>query len=103
MPGGQLMEATETNKRRLFDWVDGIRSGGGTDPSAAVKVALAATPDAIWLLTDSGFDRSTIDVIRQANPGRRARIHTVAFQGKEGEGLLKRIAEENGGQYRFVP
>ena len=103
MPGGELMKATEATKRRLFAWVDAIRSAGGTDPSAAMKVALAARPDAIWLLSDGEFDRSTIDVIRQVNPGGRTQIHTVAFQSKEGERLLRRIAEQNRGQYRFVP
>ena len=103
MPGGELMKASEATKRRLFAWVDGIRSQGGTDPSAAMKVALAARPDAIWLLSDGEFDRSAIDVIRLANPGGRTQIHAVAFQSKEGERLLRRIAEQNRGEYRFVP
>ncbi len=103
MPGGRLVKATEANKRRYFGWIDRIESGGGTDPAAAMQTALALKPDAIWLLTDGEFDPEACDAIRQANPGARVQIHTIGFQSREGEPLLKRIARENRGQYRFVP
>ena len=103
MPGGMMLKCTEANKRRLFGWVDRVRSGGGTDPSAAMEAALALKPDAVWLLSDGEFDESACNVIHQANQRVRAQIHTVGFQGREGERLLKRIAEQNNGRYRYVP
>ena len=53
-------------------------------------------------VSDGLFDESAADVIRTANPGRRVRIHTIAFYDNEGEAVLRRIAEENRGKYRFV-
>ncbi len=102
MPGGRLVKATESNKRKYFGWIDRISSGGGTDPTEAMKTALAIKPDVIFLLSDGEFDESACGAISLANPGGRVQIHTIGFQNRDGEYLLKRIAKQNRGQYRFV-
>jgi len=103
MPGGQMLQATEQNKRRIFAWVEGANGGGGTDPRGPMLSALELKPDAVWLLSDGLFHDMACDAIRAANPGAKVQIHTIAFFDNAGEGVLRRIAEENRGHYRFVP
>ncbi|MBL7133593.1 MAG: hypothetical protein ISS78_05800 [Phycisphaerae bacterium] len=102
MPGLALVRATEASKKSHFDWVSRIKPGGATHPAEAMQLALSLRPDAVWLLSDGLFDQSAIGVIRKANVGRRARIHTIAFYNRKGEAQLKQIAEENRGAYRYV-
>ncbi len=103
MPGDKPVKATEPNKRNLIEWVNqSALPSGGTDPRSAMLLALSLQPDAIWLLSDGLFDESACEVIRAANPGARVVVHTIAFFENIGEPILKRIAEENRGIYRFV-
>ena len=103
MPGGKLVKATEQNKRVSFAWVEQVRANGGTDPRKAMRLALSLEPDAIWLLSDGLFARQAADEIRAANPGARVQVHSIGFFSNAGEPVLRRIAEENRGAYRFVP
>ncbi len=103
MPADKPAKATEPNKRNLIEWVNhNALPGGGTDPRSAMLLALSLQPDAIWLLSDGLFDENACEVIRAANPGGRVVVHTIAFFENIGEPVLKRIAEENRGIYRFV-
>ncbi len=102
MPAEGLVRATESNKRRHFTWVSGIGAGGKTDPTSAMKLALSLKPDVIWLLSDGIFHARGAAAIRKANPRAKVQIHTIAFYSREGEVVLRRIAEENRGRYRFV-
>jgi len=102
MPAAGLVKADEENKKKYFAWVQSASGGGGTDPTGAMRLALSLGPDTIWLLSDGLFDKSACDQIARANPGRKAQIHTVAFYENKGEAVLRRIAEDNRGQYRFV-
>jgi VWA domain-containing protein len=105
MPGKTLVRATSRNKRDCFDWVRQVTSGGGTEPIDAMRLALSLGPDAIWLLSDGQFMSEDLVCreIQAANPGRRVQVHTIAFHDRAGEPVLKRIAEQNRGKYRFVP
>ncbi|QDT93668.1 VWA domain-containing protein [Gimesia algae] len=96
------LPATDENVEQLEKWVDGFHMSGGTKPQAALLRALSLSPDAIFLMTDGVFDSKIADLIKTNNTGNIA-IHTIAFQNKSGEPLLKRIAEENRGAYRYVP
>lgn len=102
MPGGRMLRATAANKRRVIDWIEQANSGGGTDPTGAMQHVLGLKPDAVWLLSDGIFAESACGVIKAANRAARARIHTIAFFDNEGEPILRRIARENEGTYRFV-
>jgi hypothetical protein len=102
MPADGLVQATEANKNEYLGWVERIAPGGGTEPQEAMKLALSLRPDAIYLLSDGLFAEEACGVIRGANPGARIQIHTIAFYDNAGEPVLRRIAEENRGIYRFV-
>lgn len=105
MSGGKLLKANATNKHNTFAWLDTVYAGGKTNPVQALQNALRLEPDAVWLLTDGEFEDN--DAVRQAiaeaNPGQSVQIHTIAFASDEGERVLKAIAEDNRGEYRFVP
>ncbi len=96
------LPATDENVEQLEKWVDGFHMSGGTEPQAALMRALSLSPDAIFLMTDGVFDSKIANLLKTNNTGNVA-IHTIAFQNKSGEPLLKRIAEENRGAYRYVP
>jgi hypothetical protein len=101
--GEGLLRASPANKRRLREWVSGfVMPGGGTDPRVALLQALALRPDAIYLLSDGEFDPDIALQVRQQNR-RRTAIHTISFMNRAAEPLLRRIASENKGSYRFVP
>ena len=104
MPGGKrLVKADSKGKRAALTWINSVTADGGTDPTQALLIALSMQPDAIWLLSDGQFAMSAADTIRKANPGKKTQIHTIAFHNSEGERVLKRIAYENRGKFRFVP
>lgn len=98
-----LVKANGPNKSRYLSWVEAMQCRGGTDPRQAMLMALSLKPDAIWLLSDGQFSPQACDVIRAANPNARVQIHTIAFHSERGQQVLQRIAEENGGHYRYVP
>ncbi len=70
-PPGRLVKATDSNKDRVADFLDGIVAQGRTRPGPALEVAfrdLAGANDGgkqIYLLTDAAFpdDASVLDVI----------------------------------------
>ena len=101
-PESAALPAEDANLERLRAWIQGFSIQGGTDPRQAMIAALELQPDAIFMLTDGAFEAQTVDVIRQRND-KRVAIHTIAFKDRSGEPLLRRIAEENGGEYRYVP
>lgn len=96
-----LLPAKPENLRRAQHWVTQFSLSGGTDPTDAMVQALGLRPDAIFLLTDGEFDPSVVETIRKRNKHRIV-INTIGFKNSAGEALLRRIASENGGGYRFV-
>jgi len=102
MPARKLIRATRLNKRESLGWVGSVKGDGGTRPLEAMRLALSLRPDAVWLLSDGEFPEDYADEIHAANPESRTVIHTIAFQSRSGEAVLRRIARENGGQFRFV-
>ena len=72
---------------------------------ASVQLAHLQNPDAIFLLTDGEFADRTAAFLREQNVSRgpaMVHVHTIAFHSREGVKLLKRIARENSGQFRYV-
>jgi len=102
MPTRQLVSATERNKQQAFEFIHGVIAQGETDPSNALKRAFELKPDVIFLLTDGEFDKQIIDLVKQLNVGGKVKVHTIGFLYRDGEQTLKRIADDNGGQYKFV-
>lgn len=98
-----LIRASAENKHRSQAWISGFGTlAGGTDPRAALMRALSLRPDAIYLLSDGEFDWDVADEVRAQNRKHIA-IHTVSFITRDAEPLLKQIADENRGTYRYVP
>jgi hypothetical protein len=106
MPTHRLVNATERNKQFAFEFIDGIIAQGETDPSDALRRAFAVRPEVIYLLTDGEFDRAVVGLVRGLNAGGRVQVHTIGFlytwPGTSAEGVLKQIAAEHGGNYKFV-
>ena len=104
-PPGRMMRATPSNKASAKRWIDAMDSGGGTDPTHAMKLALALKPGAIFLMTDGQFadPAGTELAIKQLNPGARTSINTIAFHERGMEEYLKQVARDNRGDYRYVP
>ncbi|MEM1445583.1 MAG: hypothetical protein AAGF84_05970 [Planctomycetota bacterium] len=104
MPGERLLPATPSNVERAVAWVRSVSLGGSTNPTEALTHTLTRVrPDTIWLLSDGAFSAGVVDTIAQHNVGRRTHINTLAFIDRAGEALLKIIADENNGDYRYIP
>jgi hypothetical protein len=109
MPTRQVIKATAENKQKAYAFIDGVKPQGETDPSTAFKRAFECNPEEVYFLTDGEFDRETVGLVKGLNDkaGRvlgekKVRVHTIGFIYKTGEAILKKIAEQNGGQYKFV-
>ncbi len=108
MPNPAMVSATSSNKTTYFKWADdesvGTSARGGTNPAGALALALSTLkPDAIFLLTDGGFDPTdTFEAITRFNGDHAIEINTVGFHDRGGESVLRQIALENHGEYRYV-
>jgi hypothetical protein len=99
-----LVPATTEQFEKTREWVGRARPRGGTFPLTALLTALKMKPDAIFFLSDGLFDPRTGREVRMRNRGKKSRvpIHTIAFVNREAEGLMRTIARNSGGKYRFV-
>lgn len=102
MPGGKPLPATAMNKQQVAEFIDGIKPRGQTDPTDALKHTLAMRPDVIYLLTDGEFEDDVPAFIRRYNHRLGTPINTLCFIYIGGERMLKQIADENGGRYKYV-
>ena len=120
-PNKTMLHATPKNIHQLESWVSNVRSGGGTDPTNALVEALKMEPrpDAIFLLTDGEIPDQIPELLRAANrrqapstsrinstqapSQKKIPINTIGFENTSGEFILKQIATENNGEYRFIP
>jgi von Willebrand factor type A domain len=108
MEGGKLVMATPAHIGETTQWVNFAEAGGGTEPLPALLYALSLHPDAIYFLSDGQFDPNTIQEMRLRNrPNNRLKIrqipiHTIAFYDRFAAGLMKAIARNSGGEFKFV-
>jgi len=104
MPTRRLVNATERNKQLAFEFIDGVVPQGETDPSKALERAFACNPELIYLLTDGEFDKTIVGLVKRLNARGEAAVSTILFvyRPPEAERMLKQIAEENRGEYKFV-
>jgi hypothetical protein len=98
------VQATPEQFEATRDWVRHAQPEGGTVPLPALLAALKMKPDAIFFLSDGLFDPGTSRAVRRSNRGKKSYIpiHTIAFVNREAEGLMRTIARNSGGEYRFV-
>ena len=102
MPTRRLVNATDRNKQLAFEFIDGVIPQGETDPSKALERAFDVKPELIYLLTDGEFDKAIVGLVKKQNAGGQVTVHTIGFLYRMGEQVLKQIAEENEGNYKFV-
>jgi hypothetical protein len=110
------LRATAANKLAARRWAMTITQERGKSPVEALEFAFALRPDVIFLLSDGEFSMRTEEVIRERNhrdnlfgdAQRLSIVHTIRYPGfssseaKKAESQMRRIAEENGGQYRNI-
>jgi len=103
MPGRRLTEATPGNLYRTIAWLNGADPTGTTEPLPALRQALQQRPDAIFLLTDGSFEEGTLEkILKLQTSSKKVPIHTIAFEGQDGEETLQAISRATGGKYRYV-
>lgn len=100
--GDRFVHAIKEYKKAAFEFLVNIEAGGSTDPIQAIKSAIDQKADLIYFLTDGEFSPELIEKLRVWNKNEKVRIYTIAFIRRTGEDLLRQIAKENGGDYRFV-
>jgi hypothetical protein len=97
-----LAPATADHLGLARNWIQNVVPGGGTDPRMALQLALALKPDVIFFLTDGIIPPASRMVAKQNNKS-RTRIHTIAFGIQNHQDILKGIAQDNQGRFRYVP
>lgn len=102
LPMQKWVPATQRNLNKAIGWIRDVSPYGATVPGPSLKFALNMNPDVIFLLSDGKFDSGIIPWVRSGNTQHVA-IHTIGFADAIGEPVLKALAEQSGGQYRFVP
>ncbi|QEF96771.1 hypothetical protein Mal15_08010 [Stieleria maiorica] len=103
--------ATPENKHRLQRWAKTIRMDRGRAPYDALPFALELNPDVIFLLSDGEFPQRIEDLLQDINRVDNlfgdddpiSIVHTIGYHSRDGESRMRRIAAQNGGQYRHVP
>ncbi|MCA9174351.1 MAG: VWA domain-containing protein [Planctomycetales bacterium] len=106
-----LLPATDQNRTKLKRWISSISFGNDTLPATAMQIALKLEPDAIFMLSDGEFHDQTASMLRafnqvQTGDGPRQAlipIHTIGFHSHAAIAILRPLAEENGGTFRFIP
>ena len=71
--------ATSDNKAAFVAWIEQQRTGFGSDPRPAVKLAIAQKPEAIFFLSDGAFESSYVDELTQANARQKAQFACFQF------------------------
>jgi hypothetical protein len=103
---GRLVFGNAPNKAQAHKFVQGIVADGGTEREPALGAALNLAPDVIFFLGDSdGPELTPTQLRRIAERNRRGTIINVIEFGSGpllGENFLSRLAQQNGGSYRYV-
>ncbi len=109
----KLISATPKNKYQAAHFMKDITPiGGPTNPIPALARAFIVLRKAkkpgrlIYLLTDGDFQSNTkvLRALRRLNKNKKVFVNTFLFSVKVDSAVevLKKIAKENGGRYKFV-
>jgi len=104
---GGLLSGTPENKKKTAAFLDDIMPQGATNCLPALEAAFKQGPELIFLLTDGDFENpSNEEVVAWIRSHNTKKVHicTIAFvdKGETYEKVLRQIASENGGTYKFV-
>ena len=107
MPANRLQPATKQAKSRYLNWIARVPGVGRTEPLEALLLALRLQPDTIYFLTDGQFNIADVKtfntVVDNAGLNKRVTVNGICFGNREGEKLLRELAENNSGAYTFIP
>ena len=94
-----MIQGVNRNKQMIKQWLSQPPGGGGTNPMAAMSVAIDYRPERIVLLSDGEFDPTCSTTITMMNKqyGKSARIDCVGLM--ENVLVLRDIAAQNKGTY----
>lgn len=98
--------ARPSTVRHFIRWLGQVAPRGATQPRSAFSqvFSLKERPDVIFFMTDGEITNfSAEEVAAHTSRGRRVVINTIAFGDPSSQDLLRDIARESGGVYRFVP
>ncbi len=109
-----LTAATDRHKLMLADFLKPMRAEASTNPVPAINRAFDVLARAdmsrpgklIYLLTDGVFpdNKKVLATIRRRNKNKEVLINTFLYGNRppEAETVMRRIAAENGGRYRYI-
>jgi hypothetical protein len=102
----KLVMATPEARDRTFKFLDATAAHGQTKPEPALELAFKLKPQLIFLLTDGDFpdNDAVLKKIDELNRDRKVKINTIAYidRGETYEKVLKKIATDNGGIFKYV-
>ncbi|MCP4307753.1 MAG: VWA domain-containing protein, partial [bacterium] len=109
-PATKAVRATEHNVAELNKWVLSFELSTATLPKEAMRLALQTRPNAIYFLTDGRISDDTEAYLQKNNKrenayeeaDRMATVQTIGFYSEAGREVLQRIANDNGGKFRYV-
>jgi hypothetical protein len=110
LDANQLLIATPENKLKATNFLeDKVTPRGETNPLPGIEIAFRQHPELIYILTDGDFpdNEAVLKKVRELNKDKKVKVNTIAFVGEADTDtdfmkLLKQIADENGGTYKFV-
>lgn len=102
-PPRRPVSAITAHKQEFFRFLQTVFPGGGTEPGPALKRALDLEPDLVYLLSDGvDFDPNLMKNLDAWNSKRNVQIYTIAYLDRAGSEFLKLIAQEHGGDFKYV-
>jgi len=102
----QMQFADESGLRAAESYIAGVQASGATDHVQALQLALRMRPDVIFFLTDADepqLSAAELESIQRKNLG--SIIHCIEFKEGQAQGAgttLRKLAEQNRGEYKFV-
>ena len=102
MRTAKLMPANPGNRNKVIKWIKTLEPNGDTAPEERWKGAPKLKPQVIYFLTDGEIPETTRDTAKKFNHEHKTVIHTIAFVTEEGADMLRGIAKDNRGKYRYV-
>ncbi|HET6246817.1 MAG TPA: hypothetical protein VFE47_03885 [Tepidisphaeraceae bacterium] len=108
-----LIPATPESKRKAGTYLEAVTATGTTNPLPGLEMALKLHPQIMFFLTDAADfpDPPAVEaMIKKYNTDKKIRVNTILFvqnknehdQNIDSEAFMKKIATDNGGNFRWV-
>jgi uncharacterized protein YegL len=98
-----MITANTGTKLLVSNFVARLREGGSTNMKAAIETGLDTEAKEVMVLTDGLPTDSTpediLDMVESRNADDQRRVSTVGVGADQAKDFLKKLAEDNGGEY----